>query len=100
MTGIATRTLAAPVLQVHAATVEALHKFGMRYETVSDSGAIRMVRAEAQSRQVEIEYQILKPTSTQIRVTVKSGGFFYDRALADEIILQAERELALGKKTT
>jgi hypothetical protein len=98
LTGVATRTLAAPMLEVHAATLEALRKLGMRHETVSDSGTIRMVRAEAQSRQVEIEYQVLKPTSTQIRVTVRNGGFLYDRAAADEIIAQTERQLASSAK--
>jgi hypothetical protein len=100
LTGVATRTLAGPMLEVHAATLEALRKLGMRHETLSDSGYIRMVRADAQSRHVEIEYQVLKPTSTQIRVTVKSGGILYDRALADEIILQIEHELTPDKKAT
>jgi hypothetical protein len=88
------------MLEVHAATLEALRKLGLRHETFSDSGTIRMVRAEAQSRQVEIEYQVLKPMSTQIRVTVRNGGLLYDRAAADEIIALTERQLASGSKTS
>jgi hypothetical protein len=98
--GVATRTLAASLVKVHAATLVALRKLGMTYETVTDHGVVRMVRAEANSRHVEIEYQDLTATATQIRVTVKNGGLFYDRATADEIISQTEHQLSVGIKST
>jgi hypothetical protein len=98
--GVATRTLAASLVKVHAATLVALRKLGMTYETVTDRGVVRMVRAEANSRHVEIEYQDLTATATQIRVTVKNGGLFYDRATADEIISQTEHQLSVGIKST
>jgi hypothetical protein len=98
--GVAIRTLAASIVKVHAATLVALRKLGMTYETVTDHGTVRMVRAEANSRHVEIEYQDLTATATQIRVTVKSGGLFYDRATADEIISQTEHQLSVGIKST
>jgi len=93
--GIATRTIAAASDQVHAATLLALRRLGMRYETVTENGRLLMVRAEAgEKRHVEIEFHELTPRATQIDVAVKSGGLFYDRATADEIIELTGKQLA------
>jgi hypothetical protein len=92
--GVATRTFAAATDQVHAATLAALRRLGMRYETLTDRGRLVMVKADAGStRIVEIEFQELTRNATQIRVAVKTGGLLYDRATADEIIQITEREL-------
>ena len=78
--GVATRTFAAPPEQVAAA----LQRLGMRYETITEKSKVRLVRAEAgQARAIEIEFQELTYTATQIRVAVKTGGLLYDRAAAE-----------------
>lgn len=93
--GIATRTFAAATDQVHAATLAALRRLGMRYETLTDRGKLVMVKAEAgPTRHVEIEFQELTRNATQVRITVRTGGLLYDRATADEIIQITERQLA------
>jgi hypothetical protein len=93
--GIAIRTFAAATDQVHAATLAALRRLGMRYETLTDRGKLVMVKASAgPSRNIEIEYKELTRNATQIQVAVKTGGLLYDRATADEIIQITERQLA------
>jgi hypothetical protein len=93
--GIATRTFAAATDQVHAATLAALRRLGMRYETLTDRGKLVMVKADAgPTRRIEIEFQELTRNATQVRITVRTGGLLYDRATADEIIQITERQLA------
>ena len=93
--GAATRTFSAPTYKVHAATLAALRRLGMRYETITDKGRLLSVNAEAgPSCKVEITYQELTRNATQIHVAVKTGGLLYDRATADEIIQLTDGELA------
>ncbi len=94
LNGLSTRTFAAATDQVHAALLVALRRLGMRYETVTDRGKLVMVKASAgNTRNVEIEFHELSGNATQIQVAVKTGGLFYDRATADEIIQLTEKQL-------
>jgi Protein of unknown function (DUF3568) len=95
LNGLATRTFAAATDQVHAATLAALRRLGMRYETITERGRLVKVEANAgNSRQVEINYQALTANATEMRVAVKTGGLLYDRATADEIIKLTAKQLA------
>ncbi len=53
----------------------------------------RTLEADAGDRKVHIEIQELTSRTTRLRVTVKQGWFFRDRATAGEIIHQTERSL-------
>jgi len=62
----------------------------------------RKIVAVASDRAIEIELDRLTSQTTRMRVNVKQGWFFKDRATATEIIIQTERTLddepALVKK--
>jgi hypothetical protein len=93
--GLATRTFAASTDEVHAALLLALRRLGMRYESITEHGKLVMVKAAAgNTRNVEIEFKELTGNATQIQVAVKTGGMFYDRATADEIIQLTEKQLS------
>ncbi|OGL03730.1 MAG: hypothetical protein A3I03_01690 [Candidatus Rokubacteria bacterium RIFCSPLOWO2_02_FULL_68_19] len=49
--------------------------------------------AQAGDREVEIEVDRLTGKTSRMRVNVKQGWFFKDRATATEIIIQTERTL-------
>ncbi len=57
----------------------------------TDSG--RRIVAAAGDRTVEIEIDRLTTKTSRMRVNVKQGWFFKDRATATEIIIQTERTL-------
>ena len=91
--GIAYRTFTEPADRVRQATLTSLNRMDVKVGSDEPMEGGRKLEAEAGARKVHIEVQELTPRTTRLRVTVKEGWFFRDRATAGEIIAQTERTL-------
>ncbi len=90
---IAYKTFTASEEQLQAATVKTLKRMAMdlKENQATDSG--RQLTATAGDRTVEIELDRITAKMSRMRVNVKQGWFFKDRATAAEIIVQTARTL-------
>jgi len=90
---IAYKTFAASEAEVRAATLRTLKRMAM---DVTENGATetgRQITAVAGDRTVDIELDRITPKTSRMRVNVKKGWLFRDRATAGEIIVQTEKTL-------
>jgi hypothetical protein len=90
---IAYKTFAASEAEVRAATLRTLKRMAM---DVTENGATetgRQITAVAGDRTVDIELDRITPKTSRMRVNVKKGWLFRDRATAGEIIVQTENTL-------
>lgn len=97
MSGTASRTFTGSSEAVYQATRSALQQMGMSVNTNTRTDEERGVTASAGERDVEIELLALTPKATLMRVTVRHGLFWRDRATAGEIVAQAQ--VALDRAT-
>jgi len=99
---IAYKTFTAPEEGLRAATLKTLKRMDIEVEENQPTESGRKIVAVADDRAIEIELDRLTSQTTRMRVNVKQGWFFKDRATATEIIIQTERTLdnepALAKK--
>ena len=93
LNGAAYRTFTAPYSVVKKASLEALKKMGITLESFGKLEAGEIIYARAEGRSVEIELEPISQRATRIRVATRNGGFFYDSATANEIVLQTEKML-------
>jgi hypothetical protein len=93
LNGAAYRTFTAPYSAVKEASLEALKSMGITFESFGKFEAGEIIYARAESRSVEIELEAISERATRIRVATRNGGFFYDSATANEIVLQTEKML-------
>src|SRR6267143_683621 len=96
--GTARRTFTASSEAVYQATRSALKQMGMTVKTDRRTDEGRVLTARAGDREVEIELLALTTKATQMRVTVKQGMFWRDRATAGEFIAQTNGELKNGRQ--
>jgi hypothetical protein len=91
--GIAYRTFAAPLEDVHRASLTSLRRMevALRSDVPRDDG--RKITAVAGDRDIYLDLERLTPRTTRMRVTAKHGLLFRDRATAGEIIAQTEHAL-------
>ena len=96
LNGVAYRTFTAKLDKIHGATLTTLRSMAIVLKTddVTEDG--RMLVAEATDRVVEIKLEQLTPNATRVRVVVKQGTFFLDRATAGEILTQTGKTLGTG----
>jgi hypothetical protein len=90
---IAYKTFAASEAELRAATLRTLKRMAM---DVTENGATetgRQIIAVAGDRTVDIELDRITSKTSRMRVNVKQGWFFRDRATAGEIIVQTEKTL-------
>jgi hypothetical protein len=90
---IAYKTFAASEAEVRAATLRTLKRMAM---DVTENGATetgRQITAVAGDRTVDIELDRITSKTSRMRVNVKKGWLFRDRATAGEIIVQTEKTL-------
>ena len=66
---------------------------GITLESFGKFEAGEIIYARAEGRSVEIELEPISRRATRIRVATRNGGFFYDSATANEIVLQTEKML-------
>lgn len=91
--GATYRTFTAPYTAVKQASLEALKKMGITLESFDKFEYGEIIYARAEGRSVEIELEPISQRATRIRVATRNGGFFYDSATANEIVLQTEKML-------
>lgn len=90
---IAYKTFTASEVGLRLATLKALKRMDIKVNENQPTDSGRRIVAEAGDRTVEIEIDRLTPKTSRMRVNVKQGWFFKDRATAAEIIVQTERTL-------
>lgn len=87
------RTFTAPYPAVKKASLAALKKMGITLESFGRFDEGEIIYARASGRTVEIELEQVSQRATRVRVATRNGGFFYDSATANEIVLQTEKML-------
>ena len=90
---IAYKTFSTSEETLRAATLKSLKRMDMAVKENQPTDAGRKIMAQAGDREVEIEVDRLTGKTSRMRVNVKQGWFFKDRATATEIIIQTERTL-------
>jgi hypothetical protein len=78
---------------VKKASLAALRKMGIAAESSDKLEHGEVIYARAEGRTIEIELEPISRRATRIRVATQNGGFFYDSATANEIVLQTEKML-------
>jgi hypothetical protein len=90
---IAYKTFTAPEEGLRAATLKTLKRMDIEVKENQATESGRKIVAAAADRGIEIELDRLTSQTTRMRVNVKQGMFFKDRATATEIIIQTDRTL-------
>jgi hypothetical protein len=90
---IAYKTFTVSEEGLRAATLKTLKRMDMEVKENQPTDTGRKIMAQAGDREVEIEVDRLTGKTSRMRVNVKQGMFFKDRATATEIIIQTERTL-------
>jgi hypothetical protein len=93
LNGAAYRTFTAPYPAVKKASLAALRRMGITLDSLGKLEEGEIIYARAEGRTVEIELEPISTRATRIRVATQNGGFFYDNATANEIVLQTEKML-------
>jgi hypothetical protein len=93
MSGITYRTFTAPLPVVKKASLAALENMGITPESFGKFDAGETIYARAAGRTVEIDLEAISQRTTRIRVSTRDGGFFYDGATANEIVVQTQKVL-------
>jgi hypothetical protein len=91
--GVTYRTFTAPAADVKHASLEALERMGIAFESFDRFEYGELIYARAENRSIEIEIEPISPRATRMRIAAKNGGLFYDNATASEIVAQTERSL-------
>ena len=95
LSGIAYKTFATPVDELHFATLKTLGRLDMEVSEDKETASGFEILALARDRKIEIELESLTSKATRMRVVVKKGGiFFKDAATATEIIIQTAETMA------
>jgi hypothetical protein len=93
LNGAAHRTFTAPYPAVKKASLAALRKMGIQLDSFGKQQDREIIYARAENRTIEIELEPISKRATRVRVSTQNGGFFYDNATANEIVLQTEKML-------
>jgi hypothetical protein len=93
LSGIVYRTFSEPLPKVKQATLTALAQMAISVNSVEKTKSGELIKAKAINRAIEIEFEVLTPKTTRMRVVANSDGILKDSATATEIILQTERAL-------
>jgi hypothetical protein len=96
--GATSRTFTAPASAVKHASLAALERMGIAFESLDRFEHGELIYARAENRAIEIEIEPISLRATRMRIAAKNGGFLYDSATALEIVAQTER--LIGSATT
>jgi hypothetical protein len=91
--GITYRTFSASATEVKHASLAALERMGIAFESFEAFEHGELIYARAANRMIEIEIEPISPRAARMRIAAKNGSFFYDTATANEIVAQTERSL-------
>lgn len=100
MSGIAYKTLIAPIPETRLATLKTLNlmEVNVTQDEVTEEGW--QITGNAADREIDIELEKLTATTTRMRVTVDKGHtFLKDRATATEIVAQSVQRLEKDRLT-
>jgi len=100
MSGVAYKTLVAPMSETRLATLKTLNlmEVNVTQDEVTKEGW--QITGNAADRKIDIELEKLTSTTTRMRVTVDKGHtFLKDRATATEIIAQSVQRLEKDRMT-
>ena len=89
--GATSRTFTAPASDVKHASLAALERMGIAFESLDRFEHGELIYARAENRAIEIEIEPISLRATRMRIAAKNGGFLYDSATALEIVAQTER---------
>ena len=93
--GVTSRTFTAPAVEVKHASLAALERMGIAFESLDKFEYGELIYARAENRFIEIEkIEPISPRATRMRIAAKNGGLLYDNATAREIVAQTERSLS------
>jgi hypothetical protein len=92
--GVTYRTFTASAEEVRLASLAALERMGIAFESLSNFDNGQLIYARAENRAIEIEIEPISPRATRVRIAAKNGSLFYDSATQSEIVAQTERLLA------
>jgi len=92
---VAYRTFTMSADDMRRATLSALKRMDIKVQTDEATPDGRHVVAQAGDRSVDIELERLTSRATRMRVSVRHGWIFRDRATAGEIIAQTEHSVDL-----
>ena len=90
---VAYKTFASSEPELRAATLRTLKRMAMDVTAKQTTDTGTEISATAGDRTVEIELDRITPKTSRMRVVVKKGWIFRDRATAGELILQTARFL-------
>jgi hypothetical protein len=93
MGGYTYKTFTAPVAKVRSASLTALKRMGITFESSEKTEEGEIIRAKAADRDIEIALDVISPNTTRMRTIARKGALLYDSATSTEIILQTERVL-------
>ena len=92
--GGTSRTFTAPAVEVKHASLAALERMGIAFQSFDRFEHGELIYARAENREIEIEIEPISARATRMRIAAKNGGFLYDNATAREIVAQTERLIA------
>jgi len=93
---VAYKTFAASEPELRSATLRTLKRMAMDVTAKQTTETGSEITASAGDRTVEIELDRITAKTSRMRVVVKQGWIFRDRATAGELILQTVRTLDNG----
>lgn len=100
LSGIAYKTVVAPIPNTRLATLKTLNRMEVNVKTDKATKEGWHITATAADRKIDIQLERLTPTTTRMRVTVDKGNIFLkDRATATEIIAEAVQRLEQDQRT-
>jgi len=91
--GVTHRTFTSPAAEVKQASLAALERMGIAFESFDVYEHGELIYARAQNRAIEIEIEPISERATRVRISAKNGSLFYDSATSAEIVAQTERGL-------
>lgn len=91
MNGVSYRTFTTGQEQLRTAIHTALRRMAILIKTDETTDEGRKIVAEATDRVVEIELERVTAKTTRMRVVVKQGMLFRDKATAGEIVARTEQ---------
>jgi hypothetical protein len=98
--GYAHRTFSEPLPKVRGATLLALKRMSMKAGTAEKLDQGERILAKAGDRNIEIEIEVLTPTTTRLTAVAKrEGSFFVDAATATEVVAQVEKAMRVTQVT-
>lgn len=98
MNGMGTRTFTFPLPRVHSAVIVALKKMSIKPEATEKIDGGERITAKAGGRNIEIELEVLTPSTTRMRTVARSeSGLTVDSSTATEIINQTEAAVSRSK---